>query len=316
MAESMRAPLVSVVIPLYNKEDTIVRAIQSVFIQYFESLEIIVVDDGSTDGSVGRVRDLNDSRIRLVRQANAGPGIARNEGAKLAQGEILAFLDADDEWLPGFLERGCKAFEEEKDIVAYVSAYDTGVFSLHVPDKVSKITSVPKALSPPSGSLGDDEFRNYLNGFHSSSTLVRAKVFFLAGGFFDRYRCLWGEDSFLWIQILFSGRVFWDPVARVRYHIEDSSLGHAVRFHDTARPMVKFSSDLEKRVPPKDRVVMRSIIRCFAQEDARELASAGCFFDSVSLRIKFGMLNPVDIIEDVRCALRHFRRSFNNGVLK
>lgn len=95
---------ISVVIPLYNKQTTIQRALQSVFTQTVQPEEIIVVNDGSTDGSEKVVEAMNHPLIRLLHQDNSGVSAARNFGIREAKGEWIAFLDADDEWLPEYLE--------------------------------------------------------------------------------------------------------------------------------------------------------------------------------------------------------------------
>lgn len=97
-------PMISVVMPLYNKEREVNRAIQSVLNQTVTDLELIVVNDGSTDKGPDLVRSINDPRIRLIEQENAGVSAARNRGIEEARSELIAFLDADDEWKTDFLE--------------------------------------------------------------------------------------------------------------------------------------------------------------------------------------------------------------------
>ena len=95
--------MISVIIPLYNKEPIIERSLQSVLSQDYDDFEVVVVNDGSTDRSADIVRSINDPRIRLIEQENGGPSKARNTGTKSARGEWILFLDADDELLPGAL---------------------------------------------------------------------------------------------------------------------------------------------------------------------------------------------------------------------
>lgn len=95
----------SVIIPLYNKAPYIQRAIDSVLKQTFQNFEIIVVDDGSTDGGEEIVKKISDKRIHLIHQDNSGVSAARNKGGAHAQNDYLVFLDADDTWESNFLEK-------------------------------------------------------------------------------------------------------------------------------------------------------------------------------------------------------------------
>lgn len=96
--------MISVIIPLYNKENTVVKTIESVLLQVYVDFEIVVVNDGSSDNSVALVHSLSDERIRIIDQKNAGVSSARNKGIEEALGEWIVFLDADDILLPNCLE--------------------------------------------------------------------------------------------------------------------------------------------------------------------------------------------------------------------
>ena len=96
-------PEVSIILPTYNRADALSRAIASVRQQTFTDWELLVIDDGSTDGTAALVSDI-DCRIRLLRQDNSGCYVARNNGLRASRGRYITFLDSDDEWLPHFLE--------------------------------------------------------------------------------------------------------------------------------------------------------------------------------------------------------------------
>jgi glycosyltransferase involved in cell wall biosynthesis len=105
-------PAVSVVIPVYNRASTIARALLSVVAQTIRDLEIIVVDDASTDGTVEVIRQINDPRVICIAcDTNGGAAAARNRGIAAATGSYIAFLDSDDYWDPDKLERQLKYFE-------------------------------------------------------------------------------------------------------------------------------------------------------------------------------------------------------------
>ena len=108
----MTRPLISVMIGVYNAERYLAEAIDSVFAQSYRPLELIVVDDGSYDGSADVARSYGDA-LTYARQENAGNGSARNHAVRLAAGELYAFLDADDRFVPGKLERQYGALEAD-----------------------------------------------------------------------------------------------------------------------------------------------------------------------------------------------------------
>lgn len=113
----------SVVIPLYNKRSCILQTLESVLRQDFEDYEIIVVDDGSTDGSLQLVQSLKNSRLRLLPQENAGVACARNTGIQAARGDYIAFLDADDLWHADYLSTIDRLTERFPESDIFVTAY-------------------------------------------------------------------------------------------------------------------------------------------------------------------------------------------------
>ena len=138
----MHLPLVSVVIPTYNSSETILSCINSVFSQTYNNIEIIVVDDGSTDTTIKLLSDLiigHEEKIKLVTQVNAGPSCARNNGISHAKGEYIAFLDSDDYihesmyedlmhciYNHHVIEKQVQLFAENKDLVLAGSLYSVG----------------------------------------------------------------------------------------------------------------------------------------------------------------------------------------------
>jgi len=118
-----KPPSVSVIIPLYNKEKEISRAIQSVLAQTLTDFEIVIVNDGSIDKSPDIVRAFKDPRIKVIDQYNAGVSAARNKGIAEAQADLVAFLDADDEWKPNFLETIMYLKDKYPFCCAYATSY-------------------------------------------------------------------------------------------------------------------------------------------------------------------------------------------------
>jgi len=120
MVNTISSPTVSVIIPAYNAEKTILDTIKSVENQSFSNFEIIVINDGSTDKTLELISDLGDPRIKIFSYANGGLSTARNRGISRAKGEFIAFLDADDLWTSDKLELQMQALcENPEAAVAY-----------------------------------------------------------------------------------------------------------------------------------------------------------------------------------------------------
>jgi glycosyltransferase involved in cell wall biosynthesis len=107
----MGTPLVSIIIPTYNRASVIAHTIENVFAQSYRNMELIIVDDGSSDDTQKVLRRFGD-RIRLISQQNSGPAVARNRGAAIARGDIIAFQDSDDLWKPTKIERQVALLEK------------------------------------------------------------------------------------------------------------------------------------------------------------------------------------------------------------
>lgn len=150
-------PLVSVVIPAYNAEKTIRNAIDSVLEQTMADLEVFVVDDASTDGTVHAVEAIHDPRVRLLRSpGNLGPSAARNMALRRARGCWVAFLDADDEWVPERLEQLLAAAGHEAD--CFVADWSV----VCVPNRQGRLTPLQIPDLPGQPLVERFDFTDYL----------------------------------------------------------------------------------------------------------------------------------------------------------
>ncbi len=209
-------PLVSVIIPAYNAERFIAEAIRSALDQTYPSIEIIVVDDGSTDNTRAQVEPfLSDPNVTYIRQDNAGPSAARNRGIDACHGEFVAFLDADDRWLPTKLERQIPRFENPNVGLVYC---------LH--RSVMESDHIPRRLTTPPPRRGN-VFWYILHGnfLILSSTVVR-KACFANVGVFDT-ELLTAEDTHLYARL--AHEYEFDYVDEVLFERREHSANFSVR---------------------------------------------------------------------------------------
>jgi glycosyltransferase involved in cell wall biosynthesis len=108
---------ISVVLPCYNRVDFLAKSVPSVLNQTYKDWELIVVDDGSSDGTATYTSEIKDSRVHYIRQENAGVAAARNAGILASRGEWIALLDSDDYWMPGKLEAQLDFHQQNPDIL-------------------------------------------------------------------------------------------------------------------------------------------------------------------------------------------------------
>lgn len=195
--------MISVVIPLYNKERQIAHTLRSVFAQTFQDFEVVIVDDGSTDGSVAEVEKFTDSRIRLIRQANAGVAAARNRGIEEAQGELIAFLDADDEWKPEYLATQYHLYQKYPECSVYACNYEFRDFE-------GKVTPTIIRKLPFEGE--DGILSNYFEVASCShppicsiSIMVKKTAIQAVGGFPIGIRT--GEDLLTWARLAINEKI-------------------------------------------------------------------------------------------------------------
>jgi glycosyltransferase involved in cell wall biosynthesis len=225
---SSRPPAVSVVLPTYNREAVVGRAIESVLNQTFRDLELIVVDDGSRDGTVDAVSRVEDPRLRLIQhETNRGGNAARNTGAEAASAPLLAFQDSDDFWLPRKLEAQLQSLGTDSEAGAcYCGMITYGC------DPNNRIGSrvcryVPaRAVPQPGGDLS----RAVLDAsFISTQTfLVETQVFRAAGGFDNGLAAL--QDWDLVIRVAQRAKIaFLEEPLVLAYVSEDSVSSQGVK---------------------------------------------------------------------------------------
>jgi len=124
-----KPPQISVVIPVYNKEKYLENTIESVLSQNFKDFELILINDGSTDGSESIIKAIDDPRIKYFKQANSGVAIARNKGVAEASASLIAFLDADDIWLPEHLDEIYRLYTSFPEATFYATGYQIKYFN-------------------------------------------------------------------------------------------------------------------------------------------------------------------------------------------
>lgn len=189
----------SVVIPLYNKASYIVDTVNSVLNQTYQDFEIVVVDDGSVDDGVARLETIQDTRIRLIRQENQGVSVARNTGVWNAEGEYIAFLDADDNWNSDYLSEIAKIIKDYPQADIFVTGYNV----LMADGKVN--ASNPEATGQYGTISYWESLKQGYDFVWTSATVIRRSAIIAVGGFKPGERI--GQDLDLWARVAHQNKI-------------------------------------------------------------------------------------------------------------
>lgn len=215
------------VIPLFDKAPTIQRALDSVLAQAFPPTEILVVNDGSTDGGDRIARRLGDPRVRVIDEPNRGVSAARNAGLRAAAEPFVAFLDADDRWRPEFLGRMRDLIERHPGGVLYGAGFVTVEQGA-----IKRYHGIGRSATDrrPAGVV--DFFLERLHDFplHASTTVVAREAALALGGFPEGVTH--AEDHLFWAKLALAGPVVLTPEPLAEYDV--AVPGQAIGYWQTA----------------------------------------------------------------------------------
>jgi glycosyltransferase involved in cell wall biosynthesis len=214
----------TIVIPLYNKVEYVVKAINSVLLQTFRDFELIIVDDGSTDKSVEIAEGVYDARIRIVKQNNSGVSTARNNGVALAKYDYVAFLDADDWWHQDFLLEMSSLIDKYKDAAIYASHY----FIVKNGTQRQVNIGVDSEFSDGYINYCKVYANTYAMPITSSSVVIKRAAFLAQNGFNTHLK--FGEDFDLWLRLALTNKIAFTSKCLAYYNqdvpVQNRALGN------------------------------------------------------------------------------------------
>jgi glycosyltransferase involved in cell wall biosynthesis len=227
---------ISVIIPLYNKEKEIKRALDSVLCQTFQNFEVIVVDDHSSDQGPAIVKSFHDPRISFIGQEHRGVSYTRNHGVNLASSDFVAFLDADDEWMPKHLETLQRLIQDYPEAGMFTTAC-----KIQPVEGKLRWANYKYIPNPPWEGLLPDYFKSGALGFYPvvvSVVAIPKKIYHEMGGFPEGY---WmGEDVDLFSRIALKYPVAFSWEFGAIYHWDASNRACDKRIPpDYVEPFVK-----------------------------------------------------------------------------
>lgn len=239
--------MISIVIPLYNKEQSIASTLQTVLKQTYQDFEIVIVNDGSTDHSVGKIAKVTDPRIRLIHQNNAGVSAARNRGIEEAKGEYIAFLDADDEWKSDYLITQYELTQKYPECSVFACNYE-------FKDTQGKITSTIIRKLPFKGE--DGILSNYFEiascshpPLWTSAVMIKKNAIQFIGGFPVGIKS--GEDLLTWARLACKYSIAYTKISQAIYNLGEgyNKKNLPPRRQDKGDPVGKNLVELYKKYP-------------------------------------------------------------------
>jgi Glycosyl transferase family 2 len=250
---------VSVIVPLYNKAAYVGRCLESILAQQYGDFEVIVVDDGSTDGSADVVRGYKDPRVRVITQKNAGPGAARNRAAAEARHEWIAPIDSDDAWNPRYLMENIRMLE------VHPQAGWLAWAMRELPQQTStgarwKRAGVPEGPWRPTPDTRPQVLAAILANMMPSSIFMRKDAFHRAGGFYAKNRCVFGEDTSLWIKLLLNYEIVFSFEPLVDRYCDASDLSVNFKGVRPVEPFLFDPEDVRADCPPELRGLLEGLL--------------------------------------------------------
>lgn len=209
----VNSQLISVIIPAYNCEKTILETINSVLQQTYSNFELIIINDGSQDSTLEIVNKIQDSRLRVFSFDNAGGNVSRNRGLHLAQGEFISFLDADDIWTSDKLDSQLKALEKNTNAHVAYSWTD------YIDEAGNFLLSGARITAS-----GDVYEKLLINNFleNGSNPLIRKEALMRLGGFDEVLQA--AQDWDMWLRLAAKYLFVAVPVVQILYRVSSNSL--------------------------------------------------------------------------------------------
>jgi glycosyltransferase involved in cell wall biosynthesis len=284
--------LIDIIMPLYNKAATVERSVRSILNQRLSDWRLIVVDDGGTDDGAERVRRFQDRRIELIHQPNQGAGAARNAGLACANADFIAFLDADDEWLPDYLTNALQAFQANPDVGLVGTMYQE-----YPPWRNVQRLYARRNVREGIYQLRGDESARWVGGlvpfFSCWNSVVRLDAARRYGVFFDKARDMkelqplsgfskfvpgttryqW-EDVPFFLRLVFNEKFMILGPTEVIYHREASELFPSGRPHP-AIPFLDYPELVLNACPDAKKKLMCKVLDYYALKCIRGWARFG-----------------------------------------